>query len=360
MNTGIIQQDSNNSIDQLKAFVTSMNVYHRIVEALPISETLSSLLDDYNFSNLVNQTVTSEDFVGVMVRLMLQRKHFQRSDSIGNSNPQHIRQLLKTSAVLFPDSEETFSQITRSVDQLAQRYVELATPNGQIKTEYHTGIEDVVYGALLHNDVDRIKRIAGIPDQMLTIYVAPLVVGRENIMNLLFSSLIRSGIKGFDETEATYGPSFSLERGEGSRQITQSPYWSNLIGKDADEEAALGFISRLPKDELEVYETCMLFMDLLRENPIDKGRLRKLVSLQSRCQWGDFSEAALRFSEVKSPAISSHVKILEKGNSAVVKVLSHVDAPFIVDTPQVIGCGTITLFKQFGKWRIHEMSVPKA
>lgn len=349
-NSGEMQPES------LRVFVSSMGVYLQFANYLPVCSNLEGLGRNSISISEAASSLIEADYIGVMTRLMLQRKYFQKNDR-GKSNPQFVRNLIATAEVWKPSEKLRLDSLLQKLDIIKDRSIEVSLPDGTIQTGYFENVQDIAYGALLHADSDKLIRISQLPENMQTVYVGEYVMAREGILRELYSLLCDFGITPFSQNEYGRNPSVHWVRGNSLRAITCSPKWSGLVGKDASIEELLEIAKNMTKEEGGAWlAAAVFFWELCAENP-DVRALKQMVAPWTLFAWGDFTDAVDCVRHAGHVGISSNVIIRDGGHGATVKLIPDVEAPFIINEPQMILAGTIDLARLFGKWKVLRLSL---
>ncbi|HBK59800.1 MAG TPA: hypothetical protein DDZ84_03270, partial [Firmicutes bacterium] len=184
--------------DYLGVFTTSMKTYRRFSEHLPVNGHVVDLANGAKKASDVVGETNESDYFGVMIRLMLQRKYFQRGGDHKKPNPLFIRNLVKTAQGSYPDQSDTWQHVLERLDDLKKCEVQVSLPDGTVQAGFFDNVQDVTYGALLHADPDKLERVAQIPESMQTIYVGEYVMARERILVDFSDALQASGVKTLD------------------------------------------------------------------------------------------------------------------------------------------------------------------
>lgn len=345
--------------ESLAVFVTSMETYLRFADYLPVNEHLAELSSGKRRISETTSELDDSDYFGIMVRLMLQRKYFQRSDDPKKPNPQFVRNLIEVASRCLPMDDDPWGRVLKRLDELGEQSIQVSLPDGTDRDGYFRNAQDVAYGALLHADADKIKRIIQVPETMQTAYVGEYVMLREGILRELLSSLCMAGVEplraheGEREASVHWGPS----GGPDERAISGSPRWAGLTGRDITDDEAAKTLEGKDVDTLSALLACTQFLSELREDDLDVATLGAMVAPWTRNDWGDFSEAARRVTAINHLGISNDVQFRDDRGEATIKLVPDVEAAFLIDGPQMICAGEMCLANTSLGWKVMRVSI---
>lgn len=347
------QNNDDNAHELLSLFLYTMQSYERITSYLPISEGLRS----FNGTNATLESALAHfesDCAAIDVRLMLQRKYFSDAEPI---QLRKLRQALESIGILETHEPDHFDN---QLDELRESTVELGLSNGITISGQFKNLLDATYGTLLHADIDRAMRLVSTPENMRLIAISPFVIKREKLL-LSFKDLCeKSGITALYCTEAQSAPVLRwTEASKDECSIMRSPFWANMIGHDADYEDLNEIADNNSIDDNFVILLAWHFFELLKTEPLDIERLEELVWEEFWEEWSNFEQAAEIFNSLESPGVSTTVGHAGGDNYAQIKILTHVNEPFVVTKPQLIPCPhiLICLTKRANIWKINGMGV---
>jgi|GEM_PF-2071011 len=347
--------------ESLAVFVTSMETYLRFADYLPVNEHLAGLSSGERRISETTGELDGSDYFGVMVRLMLQRKYFQRSDGHKKPNPQFVRNLIKVALEYLPMDDDPWGRVLKRLDEISERSIQVSLPDGTDRDGYFCNAQDVAYGALLHADADKIKRIIQVPETMQTAYVGEYVMLREGILCELLSSLYMAGVEplraheGEREASVRWGSSV----GSDERAIVGSPRWAGLTGRDITDDEAARALEGKDADTLSVLLVCVRFFSMLREDGLDVAALGAMVAPWTRSDWGDFSDAARGLAAAGHLGISNDVQFRDDRGGATIKLVPDVEAAFLIDGPQMIRAGEMCLANTSLGWKVMRVSISR-
>ena len=345
--------DDNESL-LIPLFLYTMQDYERITTHISVSEGLRR----FNFTSAAtaDALVSHEsDSVAIDVRLMLQRKYFQRDEGL------HWRKLLKAARSNKFISECALDDISQRMQGVHEQPIELALSDGSTISEQYKNAEDVTYGSLLHGQVDRVMRSLKYPTDMRLLSLAPYVLAREELLLELRDLCIEAGVKplgyNVDERAAVLRRERSSDSGP---RIKKSPFWSNVIGRDADEKDLEIIAKSNSLDDNIAFLVASEFFILLRDNPLNRQSLRKLIWKRNWLAWGNFETAARIVRAIEKPGASTRVMHEGGDRFAQVKILPNIIEPWMTDVPQLLsntGC-VICLTKRGSAWKVNGMMTP--
>lgn len=342
-------------ISLLSLFLFSMQDYERIAKAVRVSEGLR--LFDYASGFSPDVLAAYElDSAAIDVRVMLQRKYFQNGESL------QLKQLVKLAELNGVIDKPTADRLSSRLRDIRDKPIEISLSNGDLVADQFKNAEDEAYGTLLHGDLDKTRRLLERPEEMRLLSLAPYILERESILLEFKDVLIAAGIEPLRTTSKMRAAVLRGSHGASSSLgITGSPFWSSVIGRDADEADLREILARNTPDDNNVLRIASQFLVLLQSDPLDKGALRKLVWMRNWVSWGDFIEGASLIRQIPNFGISSHVMHEGGERYAQVKVLPHVEAPWLTETPQLLsdfGC-LICLTKRGNTWKVNGLAGAK-
>lgn len=335
----------------LSVFLYTMCDYERITRHLPVSEGLQAF---DNTSNTIFGALAEyeADSAAIDVRLMLQRKYFQSSEAL------HWNRLLRCANDCGVAEAETLERLSNQMGDVHAQPIELALTDGTLITKQFSNAEDIVYGSLLHSDVTRLNRSIRFPFDLRLLSLAGYVLAREELLLSFRDLCVSAGIKPFDSVNDERAPILRWQNSNnGNRSIQNSPYWSNLIGRDADISDLKTIAHANSLDDNVVLLTAMSFLSLLQNKPLDYEALRLFVWDDAWKERECLESVAEAFVAIENPGIST--RIFHDGgiNCAQVRIFQRVDEPWITDVPQILPrVECMILFSKRGNaWKIDSM-----
>jgi hypothetical protein len=343
--------NSHNIYECISAFVKTMDAYDFITREIPISKELKGLLEGTTGALDISRLAKS-DSAFVDIRLMLQRKYFTRTGNV------YLPDLLQKAASQSIIESGTTNDLLSDLDEINNRPLELASPNGTVIVGSYKIAETIIYGYYLHADTDKIDSLHQIPIRAITLAIAPFVLKREEILHKA-AVIFKNCQTEIPMREAASSGFLLLDsRTAEKRQIKASPFWINAyVHDDTFNEIEMAAQANSYEDNLVILLAGHFFEELARPD-YDKARLRKLVWKKHWKQWGDFSEGHEYAASFEDPGFSS--KVLHEGGQryAQVKLFPHVISPWETSTKQYPLCETclVTLEKHWGKWKINGLA----
>lgn len=347
---------SNNGIEEpnrlLSLFLYSMQYYDRTTKQLPVSEGLREF--DGSSSTASSALASFEsDCAAIDVRLMLQRKYYSNSDSV------QLKKLLDAVRNTDLVDELRIDDLRNRLISLNSKPVELSLSDGTIASGQYANAEDATYGSLLHADLSRSLRLIQFPQEMRLLSLAPYILAREQLLFAFRDLCLDAGFTALEERRTRKESILRWsESSNAERSIKKSPYWSNIVGRDLDEEGLEEIISGNDPDENTAIVIATAFFQLLLEHPLDVPALRNLTCKKLWKNRSSFEQLANIACAIENPGVSSHVMHKGGKNRAQVKILPHVLDPWTTETPQLFrnnGC-LIYLIKRKGVWKVSGIS----
>lgn len=325
----------------LELFLFSMESYHRAMKALPLS---NGFLAFDGTSSTINRALgqIGTDEVALEVRTMLQRKYFQRGETL------HVGRVIEA---LYSASQKVSDDITligKTIDELKDYKLESCSTNGEIRSGGHQNVDDLIYGVLLHADLDKAQRLASTPVDIRLLALKEYVVKREEILLLLETAIRKTGVQSLADMSTGCFPAiirFSKTDAR-DKSIKKSPKWHNLAGRDIDNPTLAVYASHNCADDNLVLLVGIILYDLLMDDNPDVDWLKSVTAPWTWQKWGDFSQAASQIRTLINPGCSSRVRHDGGNDYAQVIIFQYVEKPFEISTPQLIkGLSSINLKK---------------
>lgn len=336
----------------LELYLTTMQVYLFLTRSFCVSEELG------RFENGIPKAVfgyepEEGDYIGVALRMMLQRKYFVPDERVC------LKRLLN-----FVKSE--IQGCAGEVDGIFARLNEVNMPfrvsfsDGTERLKLWESIAPVIYGSLLHSDLEKAKQLLQLDKSSWLFISAPFTMGREECLLRFRELLISHGVSPLAIHEAKMAPVLSWgDSATAARAVRKSPYWESIVGHDANDEETLKLFQECDEEDLKVLSVCTEFFYAISVESPDVEAMEKMIDPSTRASWGDFSEAIEAVRSIVSPGISSKVRYLDDKGLATVRIWPQVDAAFIVDRPQVTEQIEIVAKKSQSVWKIYGIRFPE-
>lgn len=211
---------------RLRLFLYTLEEYVKVCEKLPINWDKEFLYID----------LAKED-VAINIRASLLRKYITRVDSV------HLGQVVGSAKIALPSTSSELETVYDRYVSLYNQQVEQSLEDGTILNLRDT-FDDIVYGLHLHADVERVERLLQSSGSMRLYSLRIFIQSIEESLFALKDLLIREGVKALSQkTEFERSPSIAVLRQGETNNKSVSGYWSNLYGRDVeDDEAATHFI----------------------------------------------------------------------------------------------------------------------
>ena len=332
----------------LSLFLFTTDTYFRLAKDLPVNSGLASIGDAFPDAVLACP-YTEEDYVGIVTRLVLQRKYFAPDDRV------HLRNLLAYARDELLQCADEIGRICSYLDEVNQRF-RLSFPDGSERNGLWRSVEPILYGDLLHADRDKADLLLQLTESEWMLFTCPFVLGREKALEQFRELLLREGIRPYAvevqdrATVICWGETVDVQQA-----VTGSPYWANLAGRDASEDEIIEALNGLDETDAEVLTVCMGFFAMLRAERTNYRTLRKSVVWWTRKDLGDFSEAISYVRSIDNPGFSSKVRYYNNGAMATVRVWPKVVSNILIEHPQVTEQIEIRAIRFFGKWKVHSI-----
>ena len=319
-------------MDIIELFVYTITEYKKFFSKLNHKD----LLDEYS----------KDDYTKVNVKLMLLRKYGNRTDKV------YIGKVIEKSMLKYADRKNDFEKILKEYDEIEKSQLELILSDGTKLNLYNT-IEDVMYGLYLHADEERINRLKKTDEGLRFVCVRKYVEELEKIVYQLYELL--ESCKKIDKEKITKEKASVIYLGDKQKNvqnIKNTPYWSNLYGRDGTESDIQKILNNYESEEFEIQFKCLFFLELLKMENINKEALDLLILPESKSAWGDYEEASCFLKSIKNPGVSTMVRYNDNHSEAYVRIFPNVDDVFIIDTPHILSeISEIILVNKNG-WKI--------
>ncbi len=330
------KEDSGNT-EYLKLFLYTVECYERISRGLPISWGA----DRYKMK-------LDEEYAAINVRALLLRKYITKSDGV------FLETIIDKAAEELPKCVPELNAIRKDYQDAYSRQVAQTLADGS-ELNLREIFDDIVYGTFLHADLNRVERLMKSKEYMALYCMRGFIHSVEVLLVRLKELLLENGVQAFQEEEHQKAVTVSfLETGEKpAKEITG--YWSNLYGKEVEDDEALSILLQSKDtEENQIMACALLFLSKLEDLETTIDDLKDVVFWQTRRDWGDLSEARQFLNSVEDRGLATTVNFNQRRDVAHVKVMENVKNTFVVNAEQLIPAHFITLIKDedIDKWRV--------
>ena len=322
-------------LDKLELFIYTVEEYKRFAKQLPKTK-ITDLYDEGSY-------------IIINTKLILLRKYGCYGENV------YIKTIIDEMIEKFPSSKEKLEKLESEFVEIEKQQLEYILPDGTKLNIYQT-IEDVMYGIYLHADANRIKHLKMTEEGLRFVCVRKYVEELEKVVLDVYEILKDNRSETESSVDKNKAPIIYLgDTSKNKQLINNSPYWSNLYGKDGTDEELKEIVYGLNNEDLEILQNGLSFLNGLEENDIDK--LDSLILPSTKRDWKNYIEAQTFYSSLKNPGISTKVRYNEKHNMASIRIFQRVDDLFIINTPHIIDdIYELNLIKtKKGEWKIYSM-----
>lgn len=226
-------------MDIIELFIYTITEYKKFFSKLNHKD----LLDEYS----------EDDYTKVNVKLMLLRKYGNRTDKV------YIGKVIEESMLKYTDRKNDFEKILKEYDEIEKSQLELILSDGTKLNLYNT-IEDVMYGLYLHADEERINRLKKTDEGLRFVCVRKYVEELEKIVYQLYELL--ESCKKIDKEKIIKEKASVIYLGDKQKNIQNiknTPYWSNLYGRDGTKSDIQKILNNYEFEEFEIQFKCLFF-----------------------------------------------------------------------------------------------------
>lgn len=323
----------------IKAFLFTVEEFKRFSDFFAVKKQ-KTLLDDY----------TEKEYVAIQTKLVLLRKYSFIRESV------YIPNVIKAAKNMYPELKENLSEIEKRYNDIEKNQLQAVLADGN-KLALFELQENVVYGIYLHADIDKIENLLKTNEALYFAMTRRFVDEVEEIVFQIYELLdIRISDK-FERMQLEKASVIFAGKTENSKQeITGSPFWGNIYGRDATDEDIEKIAKASSLEDIEILLKSLAFVKELEKDDYSIEKLDALVFPPTRDDWGDFSgvRKALKH-ETEHIGWSTRVRYNERHDMAYVNLYPNVKEAFILDQPHIVtGISTITLVKENNEygWRI--------
>lgn len=339
----------------LSLFLFTVQEYDAITACVPLTATneCKSISDPLGLCGAKIEEIEMA-WTAICVRMMLQRKYFSNGERV------QLKKLFDIAESDLRFNAKAVGDLRKRLKQPLGRDVEFTLQDGNDIQGHFSYIEDIVYGNLLHADYDRAMRLQVIPNHARLNALAAFVISREQIIFRFRDLCISAEVPALAEIEGDKAAVLNLDisRGE-AKEVSGSPYWSNIAGHDANVDELVCIAENLSDDDAAAFLIAKVFVELLMEEPLDVEQLGDVVWQDSRLYRDGFKHAAELIRSIPKIGASSHVAHEGGPNNAQVKLFPHVQNAWITSTPQLLtNVYRLNLEKRHGEWRFIAITEP--
>lgn len=339
----------------LSLFMFTVQEYDAITACVPLPTKIecSSISDPLGLRGSKIEDIEMV-WTAICVRMMLQRKYFSNSERV------QLKKLFDIAETDPRFSAKAIGDLRKRLKQPLGRDIELLLQDGNDVQGHFSNIEDIVYGSLLHADYDRAMRLQAIPNHARLHALAPFVISREQIIFKFRDLCISAEVPTLAKIDGDKAAVLNLDisRGE-AKEVSGSPYWSNIAGHDADVDELVCIAEKLSDDDAAAFLIAKVFVGLLIEDPLDVEKLDDVVWQDSWLYRDGFKHAAGLIRSIPEIGASSHIAHEGGPNNAQVKLFPNVPNAWITNTPQLLtNVYQLHLEKRRGEWKVIAITEP--
>ena len=312
----------------LSLFMFTVQEYDAITACVPLPTKIecSSISDPLGLRGSKIEEVEMA-WTAICVRMMLQRKYFSNSERV------QLKKLFDIAETDPRFSAKAIGDLRKRLKQPLGRDIELLLQDGNDVQGHFCNIEDIVYGSLLHADYDRAMRLQAIPNNVRMHALAPFVFSREQIIFKFRDLCISADVPTLARIDGSKAAVLNLDTSRGeAKEVSGSPYWSNIAGHDADVDELFCIAEKLSDDDAAAFLIAKVFVGLLMEDPLDVEKLDDVVWQDSWLYRDGFKHAAGLIRSITDIGASSHIAHEGGPNIAQVKLFPNVPNAWITST----------------------------
>ena len=339
----------------LSLFIFTVQEYDAITACVPLPTKIecSSISDPLGLRGSKIEDIEMV-WTAICVRMMLQRKYFSNSERV------QLKKLFDIAETDPRFSAKAIGDLSKRLKQPLGRDIELLLQDGNDVQGHFSNIEDIVYGSLLHADYDRAMRLQAIPNNVRMRALAPFVFSREQIIFKFRDLCISAEVPMLARIDGDKAAVLNLDTSRGeAKEVSGSPYWSNIAGHDADVDELVCIAEKLSDDDAAAFLIAKVFVGLLMEDPLDVEKLDDVVWQDSWLYRDGFKHAAGLIRSIPEIGASSHIAHEGGPNNAQVKLFPIVPNAWITNTPQLLtNVYQLHLEKRRGEWKVIAITEP--
>lgn len=331
--------------NRIKLFLYTVEEYKRFVEYFSLKKE-HSLTDSY----------TNDEYIAIQTKLIILRKFGSKKDAV------YIQSILNLAKDEFPERSQCFDALLSDYDEIERTQLQMILSDGRKLNLYQT-IEDVMYGLYLHADAEKIERLLAVDSTLRFAATRKYVESLEQVILNAYDNILPCVAKKLEQKPFEHAPVIFLGDSNNTRQeITGSPYWANLYGKNASNNELQEIISENSIEDNIILLICIGFIEEIRKENYSVQKLENFIFPPTRNDWGDFSQLHKMCKDLTNLGYSSHVRFNDKHDMAYVSLFRNIEGAFIIEQPHIIqDLCIITLVYENEKygWRIFQIG-PRA
>jgi len=343
--------EKNTHVDRLAAFVFTMSEYENLVNKLPIRWELKPGSIDYTMES-----------TALNLRALLIRKYITRTTSGSPDHKLWIRDVIASIRQVSPGHTQGLDNLESKYEQ-AYNSGEYALSDGSV-LKMSELFEDIVYGVYLHSDAARIERLLKMDQTMmhqaLRQYIRPI----EEVLYELLNLIRQLGVPLLERHAASNKASVVALKDiseESSKGLLG--YWSNLYGKNVDDQEAVdNFYKNKSDQDKQILTTALQFFKAICNPESATSDIEDLVLNGKISEWSNLSEVKSFIKDIPGLGIASTVNYNHRNDVAYVKLLKHIDDTMLITEEQIIPDVTyITLVEDVtvNEWRVFSLGGEK-
>lgn len=277
----------------------------------------------------------------LVLKITLLRKFMMNSEEMFIKN---VLKELKTKAM--NHDIENIKNIESKIDKLYKLEISYSLPNSKLQNLYHS-VHDLLYGLYLHSDTEKIENSI-LSDEKLRKHLLlnfiqefdPIIFETYRIVSKYVE--VKVPDNSIKEKSAVL---HLTEKSKVKRNVQKSPRWSNIDGKDIDQNEINQFVDDLSNRDKRILDTADLFINLLQEDKVDKDKISKLLTPQSPI-YSNIEKNAEIFKTIDNVALSTIVRYSTNLKYAYVYFFEDVEHAFSLDNPQILNNVNCIRFKK--------------
>lgn len=192
-------------------------------------------------------------------------------------------------------------------------------------------IFQIMYGLYLHFDEDKIIKITKSDRILLNNLVYDFIIKLEPLLVELYEFIKKNELNQNFVDSQDKAPVILYEDA-GDEKVKNSPYWSNISGKDIEEVDYSKLFKDLSFDDKEIILKAYIFVESLKSDNYDIKVLQELISPSTTSIWGDFEEVSNLIKSIDDLGVNSRVRYSNNRREAFVYL-----APNILEGFEIVG-----------------------